>query len=273
MPQIEDVRAYWEEHPLLSYEHSGEPGSPEYFDLLAKAKREDSDKFSQKYWNFNAYHGKKILDVGCGPGYLTVEYACAGAQVTSVDLTERAVELTRRHLTYRNCKAQVQQSNAEKLPFPANSFDMVFSSGVLHHTTDTLKSFRECHRVLKPGGEAKITLYRRNLLLSKPLFPITRCLMQLARVSHPGADIAREANTVDDFIRQYDGLDNPIGIGKTNTEWGKDLAACGFNVKNSENHFFPKRFIPAGRLMPVQMHHFLDRFFGTMVYFTLAKPE
>src|SRR5580700_9577423 len=102
MASIEDVRTFWEHHPLLAYEFAGDVGSPGYFELLTKAKREDSDRFAASYWNFTGYRGKRVLDVGCGPGYLTVQYALGGATVASVDLTKSAVELTRKHLAYRN---------------------------------------------------------------------------------------------------------------------------------------------------------------------------
>jgi len=273
MVSIQEVRRYWESHPLLSYESEGEVGTPEYFELLATAKREDSDRFAEAYWNFGGYSGKRVLDVGCGPGYLTVEYARRGAIVSSVDLTEAAVEITRKHLAYRNCLADVRVGNAEDLPFPERSFDMVFSSGVLHHTPDTLRAFRECYRVLRPGGEAKITLYRKNLLLHPLFFNVTRAVMRLAAVKHPGADLARTSQDPDTFIRQYDGAENPVGIGKTNRDWARDLANCGFQIQGWENHFFPKRFLPAASFVPRFMHYFLDRRLGTMVYFRLLKPK
>ncbi len=97
---VEAVRAYWEAHPLLSYELEA-PGSPRFFDELDRVKREDIERFAMKYWDFAAYRGKSVLDVGCGPGWVTVQYAAAGANVTAVDLTSAAVELTKKHLAYR----------------------------------------------------------------------------------------------------------------------------------------------------------------------------
>jgi SAM-dependent methyltransferase len=55
-------------------------------------------------------------------------------------------------------------SDGEHLPFQSESFDVVYSNGVLHHTPDTAGSIREVHRVLRPGGVAKIMLYHRNSL-------------------------------------------------------------------------------------------------------------
>jgi SAM-dependent methyltransferase len=55
-------------------------------------------------------------------------------------------------------------SDGERLPFRSETFDVVYSNGVLHHTPDTAGAIREVHRVLRPGGIAKIMLYHRNSL-------------------------------------------------------------------------------------------------------------
>jgi ubiquinone/menaquinone biosynthesis C-methylase UbiE len=53
-------------------------------------------------------------------------------------------------------------SDAENLDFPSETFDLVYSHGVLHHTPDTPGAVREVHRVLRPGGRATVMLYHRN---------------------------------------------------------------------------------------------------------------
>ena len=95
--------------------------------------------------------------------------------------------------------------------------------------------------------------------------------MRFFEVKHPGADMANTANDVDEFIRQYDGQNNPFGIGKKNKEWAMLLNKCGFKVVKHENHFFPKRFLPFSKYIPTNVHYLLDRWFGTMIYFYLKK--
>ena len=265
------VREYWENNPLFSHELALDDLNA-YFDRIDNIKRWDVERFAMHYWDFPPMRGKKLLEVGCGPGWLTVQYAGAGALVSAIDLTEKAVQLTLRHAQYKKCNVAAQQADAQNLPFGDNSFDVVVSSGVLHHFPDFQKGFSECFRVLKPGGICKITLYRKGLLHSRLIFPLARMAMRWAGVKHPGADMAATASGVDDFIRQYDGEGNPYGIGKPNKEWAAILKSSGFIITGIENHFFPVRFLPGSRFIPVWLHYLFDRFLGTMVYFNLEKP-
>lgn len=269
-PTIANVREYWQSHPLLSYEIDA-PGSAAFFDRLDHIKRTDVERFAMPYWEFDRFKGRKVLDVGCGPGWVTVQYAANGAQVTAVDLTAQAVELTKKNLTQRQLTADVREANAEALPFEDASFDLVVSSGVLHHTVSPQRAFAECYRVLKPGGRAKITLYRLGVLHSRLVFPVTQTVMRALSMRHPGADMGREARDVEDFVRQYDGKDNPIGLAKKANQWASELSTVGFKVEAQEVHFFPRRFLPIARLIPEAAHRLLDRSLGTMIYFKLKK--
>jgi ubiquinone/menaquinone biosynthesis C-methylase UbiE len=272
MPTIHDVRSYWQENPLLSFELE-KVGSKAFFDKFHKAKVDDVEKFTAGYWQFSRFRGKRVLDVGSGPGWITVNYALKGADVYAIDLTPRAVELTKKHLVYRKVSAHVSEGNAEQLDFQDGYFDLVVSSGVLHHTPNTLKAIKECFRVLRPGGKAKITLYRKGLLHNRFFFGLTKAIMRLVGMKHPGAKKINTAKDVDEFFRQYDGADNPVGIGKTNREWTRWMRKAGFVVLDYEVHVFPIRFIPFGRHVPGFLHRFLDGFFGLMVYFNLEKPK
>jgi SAM-dependent methyltransferase len=105
----------------------------------------------------------KVLEIGCGMGFASLEFIRRGCHVTATDLTPAAVELTKRH--YDVCKAvadDVRVENALNLSFPDASFDAVWANGVLHHTGDTRRAIQEIRRVLKIGGRAIIShFYRR----------------------------------------------------------------------------------------------------------------
>ena len=89
--------------------------------------------------------------MGVGLGADHQRFAAAGARLTGVDLTERAIEHTRQRLAASGLSSQLQTADAENLPFANNSFDIVYSWGVLHHSPNTPKAVDEVWRVLRPG--------------------------------------------------------------------------------------------------------------------------
>jgi ubiquinone/menaquinone biosynthesis C-methylase UbiE len=100
-----------------------------------------------------------VLEVGVGAGTDFVNWVRHGARATGVDLTPRSVELTRERLALEGLHADVRVADAERLPFAPDSFDIVYSYGVLHHSPDTFSAIREVHRVLRPGGTALLMIY------------------------------------------------------------------------------------------------------------------
>src|SRR5688572_18264470 len=102
--------------------------------------------------------GKSVLEIGTGNGADGVMFALNGAAYTGVDITEAALEATRRHFEVMGLRGVFQKENAEKLSFPDNHFDMIYSHGVLHHTPNPQAAINEVHRALKPGGQAIIML-------------------------------------------------------------------------------------------------------------------
>jgi ubiquinone/menaquinone biosynthesis C-methylase UbiE len=111
---------------------------------------------------FEGGAGKKVLEIGVGMGADFLRWVRGGARATGVDLTERAVTLTRRRLAEEGLDADVRVADAEHLPFPDGAFDIVYSWGVLHHTPDPALALAEAGRVLAPGGQLKVMLYHRR---------------------------------------------------------------------------------------------------------------
>ena len=100
--------------------------------------------------------GKLVLDVGCGMGRYAEVATKWGATVVGVDLS-RAVEAARRNLADRD--AVILQADAFRLPFAAESFDYIYSLGVLHHTPDCEAAVKALGKYLKPGGILAVWLY------------------------------------------------------------------------------------------------------------------
>ncbi|MEO6247169.1 MAG: class I SAM-dependent methyltransferase [Sphingomicrobium sp.] len=120
--------------------------------------------------NWGAMRGKKVLEIGVGMGSDHEQFARAGADLSGIDLTPRAVDHTRRRLSLAGLHSDLQVGNAEALPFAEASFDHVYSWGVLHHSPDTPKAIAEAMRVLRPGGTFAMMVYNKWSLVGLMLW-------------------------------------------------------------------------------------------------------
>ncbi len=110
---------------------------------------------------FGDWKDKKVLEIGLGLGADHEKFAEGGAILYGIDLTERAVNLTKLRFDKAELNSNIQVGDAEKLPYQSNFFDLVYSWGVIHHTPNTLKAAQEILRVLKPGGVFKVMVYHK----------------------------------------------------------------------------------------------------------------
>ena len=154
------VQAYWDEQPAESAGIGFPEGSLEFFEEMEERRYRDS-AFIHSLAQFTRWRGKKVLEVGCGCGTDLLQFACAGAEVHGIDLSEHSIELTKKHLELYGLQAEVAQGDGEDLPFPDNYFDLVYSWGVIHHAPHPSKVVAEIYRVLKPGGYLKAMVYYR----------------------------------------------------------------------------------------------------------------
>jgi ubiquinone/menaquinone biosynthesis C-methylase UbiE len=128
-------------------------------------EREEREPFIDRFARFHAHRGERVLEVGVGPGTDFIRFARAGAVCTGVDLTPHAVQLTRRRLELEGLQATVIEADAEELPFDDDTFDFVYSWGVIHHTPDVRAAAREVVRVTRPGGRICVMVYHRRSLV------------------------------------------------------------------------------------------------------------
>ena len=131
-------------------------------------------------------------------GYDSLEFLKRGVRVTATDLTPNAVQMTRRHFEVENVQAEdIRTANALELPFDDNTFDAVWSNGVLHATGDTRRAIAEVRRVLKPGGRAIISHFYR-----KPSWMYT-----INRLGRENIEYKEEDPPVNDFYTDEEVLD------------------------------------------------------------------
>ena len=102
--------------------------------------------------NDAAKAGSKILDLGCGGGFLSEEFAKAGFAVTGLDPSPHLLEEARAHAAQGGLDIKYVEGYGEKLPFADGSFDFVACCDVLEHVEDVDRVIGEIARVLKPAG-------------------------------------------------------------------------------------------------------------------------
>jgi len=159
------AREQWGQDPCgAEYDREHELGTREFFDQVEVYRYSQYAPWMPRLMEFEKFRGARLLEVGCGMGTDLLQFARGGAYCTGIDLTPRSVEITRHRFKLYGAEADFMISDAEHLPFRDASFDVVYSNGVLHHTPDTEGAVREVHRVLRPGGVAKVMLYHRNSL-------------------------------------------------------------------------------------------------------------
>ena len=157
------ARSVWGASPAgTTYGEGHDPGTPEFFAAVLSKRSSHELPWLFEVVPFASFRGKRVLEIGCGAGYDAYELMRNGADYTGVDITPENPERVRQHLAPYGFEPRVMQADAECLPFPDASFDVVFSNGVLHHTPDMPKAFREVARVLAPGGSFWVILYHKT---------------------------------------------------------------------------------------------------------------
>jgi ubiquinone/menaquinone biosynthesis C-methylase UbiE len=196
----EQVKSYWDAHPCGTQFTDLAWGSKEFFDAVENF-RYHIQPFMHELAGFDRYRGKRVLEVGCGLGTDLVQFARGGAIVTGIDLSSTSIELVKKRFALYGLSVDARTADAEHLPFDENSFDLVYSFGVLHHTPNTQKALDEVYRVLKPGGECTIMLYHKHSLH-----------VWLGVAWHWLRGTPRRVNSLlEDWVRVYDGVENPLG--------------------------------------------------------------
>lgn len=262
MSMKKKVKSFWDLTPLCSLAIGEKAGSKEFFRKF-DALRESIEPPLFGLYGFNRYNGKKVLDVGCGNGWVLSKYAKCGARVSGIDISDTAVRISKKRFKLFGLKGEFFVGDAENLPFPADTFDAVTSMGVLHHTPDTKKAVNEIHRVLKPGSRALIMLYHKNSFLYWVYYPVLRVL----RKEHRG-------KSLDEMVCLFDGADNPLGKAYSRKE-AASLCSRFKRIKIT-TRYFSKEHIPlplsvTKYLVPQRLLDFFARKVGWYIYIECFK--
>ena len=153
------VQQHWDREPCGTRGADSE-SRRSYFSSIEE-HRYAVEPYIPAFAEFAAAQGRHVLEIGVGAGTDHVNWLRAGARAIGIDLTTAGVKLTRERAALEGLPAKVFVADAEALPFAGAAFDEVYSYGVLHHTPDTRRAIQEVHRILRPGGAAKVMIYHR----------------------------------------------------------------------------------------------------------------
>jgi 2-polyprenyl-3-methyl-5-hydroxy-6-metoxy-1,4-benzoquinol methylase len=161
---VDEVRQYWNSRPC-NIRHSSRPvGSKEYFDEV-EARKYSVEPHIPLFAQFERWRNKKVLEIGCGIGTDTINFARAGASVTVAELSEKSLEVASQRAEVLGVSSSIRfhHGNAEELTefIPVEEHDLVYSFGVIHHSPHPERILDQLTRYLRPGGTLKLMVYNR----------------------------------------------------------------------------------------------------------------
>ena len=270
---ITRVSDYWNSRPC-NIRHSSQPvGTQEYFDEV-EARKYFVEPHIPGFANFSLWKGKKVLEIGCGIGTDTINFARHGAQVTSVDLTENSLQVARQRAKVFGLDGQIRfiQANAEHLSdsLPVERFDLIYSFGVIHHTPHPERVLEELRKYAGPESTVKIMVYYRWS------WKVLWILMTYGK-----GQFWKLNRLIADYSEAETGC--PVTYSYSRTSGRKWLENHGFQVTDvMVDHIFPYsipeyveyryKVVWYFRWMPKPLFRAMERLFGWHLCLT-AKPK
>jgi 2-polyprenyl-3-methyl-5-hydroxy-6-metoxy-1,4-benzoquinol methylase len=260
---IERVQDYWDSRPC-NVRHSLKPvGTREYFDEV-EARKYFVEPHIPHFAQFERWRDKRVLEIGCGIGTDTINFARHGARVTAVELSGRSLEIAQQRAAVFGLEHRVRfyKGDAEQLTsfVPIEAYDLVYSFGVIHHTPHPERILREIRSYMRPGSMLRIMLYHRRswkalwILLTYGKGRFWRLRELVARHSEAQSGC-------------------PVTYTYTRREARELLERCGYSLREVRlEHIFPYRiadylqyrYVPIWyfRWMPQPLFRSLEKRFG-----------
>lgn len=220
--ELEKVQNYWNSRPC-NVRHSPSPvGTRQYFDEV-EARKYFVEPHIPLFAEFDKWKGKKVLEIGCGIGTDTINFARAGALVTAVDLSTESLALAKKRAeVFGMNNITFYQANAEQLSdyVPVERYDLVYSFGVIHHTPHPERVIEQIHKYMDNKSIFKIMVYYRTswkvfwMLMKYGKKPGESLDELIARYSEAetGCPVTYSytTKTIKDFLKGFDLIDTRI---------------------------------------------------------------
>jgi SAM-dependent methyltransferase len=273
------VRRFWDNQPCGVRHGQAEPGTREFFRTV------ETHRYAQEFHiadvgEFTEHSGERVLEIGGGLGTDGRQFARHGARYVDADLSRNSLTLARAGFRLERLPGSFTEADAEDLPFLSESFDLIYSHGVLHHTPDTQRAIHEVNRLLKPGGKAIVMLYARESLGYVAAHVLGRARLERLRRRMGRAAFNAFVGLPDDHRgwiptqiavnNSTDGLGNPLSRFYTAGEL-RDMFQR-FSSVALEKHYLPRHKVPlVGRRLPRSFAGWLGRRLGSYWYIKAVK--
>jgi glycosyltransferase involved in cell wall biosynthesis/ubiquinone/menaquinone biosynthesis C-methylase UbiE len=161
----DEIQRQWDNDPAGShYVKQAEAHTLSWFSEAEAYRYGEYAPWMARTMEFDRFSGKQVLEIGGGMGTDLAQFARHGAVVTDLDLSAGHLELAQENFRLRGLTGRFLHHDAESLLFENDTFDLVYTNGVLHHTPNTVRAIAEIRRVLKPGGRVIAMMYAENSL-------------------------------------------------------------------------------------------------------------
>ena len=287
----EEVRGFWDKNPCDSSVSMKSREDRQYYEEIERDRYSYQGHINQ-IMDWVEWDGKKVLEIGTGVGTDARNIVRRGGIYQGINVDRGSVEITSKALDVFNVDGDVKQCSATSLCFADDTFDIVYSFGVIHHIPDAKTAVSEIARVLRPGGQLLIMVYNRNsinykieILVLRKLFVrllrIPGMIRFLGLIGFPEEKLRRHAEifstnknmSAEEWLsRNTDGPDNPYSLVYDSKEIEDLLDA--FDIRKNRIFYFDARHWGVlGKLLPARLVEYLGARYGWHRVVHAMKPE